>query len=43
VLLEVIQGLWNYVYSMIVTIPVDNALGVFYVIANLLLQLFGAG
>ena len=42
-ILEVLTGLWNYIYSMIVTIPTDNALGIFYVIANLILQILAIG
>lgn len=40
VLLDVLEGLWTYIYNMFVVIPVDNALGAIYVIANLILQIF---
>ena len=42
-ILEVLEGLWSLVVNMIVTIPLDNELSIFYVIANFLLQIFGVG
>jgi hypothetical protein len=42
ILLDVFQQLFNTLLAAFVTIPVDNTLGLLYVIANFLLQLFGA-
>lgn len=40
-LLEVLEGLWQYLVSMVVTIPLDNTLAIIYTFANFFLLFFG--
>ena len=42
IIFEILAELLNAFLSAFITIPLDNALSVLFVIANFILQLFGA-